>query len=176
MAQYLRDLTQADLIGEYNALPDQSRIQKIRAPHHAIAKLVAEGRKAVEIARITGFSQNRICLLQNDPAFQELVHHYTDVNQTCYINAHERLAQLAVTAAEELQERLIEKPQQVSTREVLDIMTAAMDRSVAPSQSIVNHRSLPADAEARRTLVAAQVRELFTPRTEGVIIDMEPSP
>lgn len=108
---------------------------KIRATHHALARLLAEGRKAVEASAILGYSQSRISILQHDPAFQELIEHYRAQVREKYLDVHERLADLGVTAVEELRERLDDAPKTFSNRELLDITETTMDRTVAPTKS-----------------------------------------
>jgi len=60
--------------------------------------------------------------------------------ERAYLDAHARLVALGLTAAEELLERLEESPEKLSTREVREIMEAALDRS-----SKVRHTLLRAD-------------------------------
>lgn len=134
-----RELTEADIESlierPHGALGSTTPpIAKIRATHHALARLLAEGRRAVECSAILGYSQSRISILQNDPAFQELIEFYRAQVREKYLDHHERLANLGTVALEELQERLEEKPEQFSNRELQGLMDTAFDRTVAPSK------------------------------------------
>lgn len=137
---YVRDLTADDIKSlsaraAYGSQPGQL-IQKLRAPHHTLARLVAEGKKHPECSVITGYTVEYIVMLERDPAFQELVAYYKEQVGQAYINVHERLATLGATAMEILQERLTD-PEQVkklTAGALREIMNDALDRSVAPSK------------------------------------------
>lgn len=106
-----------------------SPLQRIRQPHHAAARLVAEGRKNVEVAAMTGFTPERVWQFKQDPAFQELVEFYKGQVQGKYLNVHERLATLGVMATEELLERLGDEADSFSNAELLDLATKSLDRA-----------------------------------------------
>lgn len=137
---YIRDLTADDIKSlstraAYGSQPG-ALIQKLRAPHHTLARLVAEGKKHPQCALITGYTIEYIAMLERDPAFQELVAYYKENVAEVYINVHERLASLGTLAMEILQERLTD-PEQVkklSPGILREIMNDALDRSVAPSK------------------------------------------
>src|SRR5215204_6133202 len=75
---HVRDLTEGDiqaLDGPRGAnLPKM--IQKLRSSHHALARCLATGMKPVQASLVTGYTQNRICLLQQDPSFRALMEEY----------------------------------------------------------------------------------------------------
>lgn len=137
---YIRDLTAEDVKSTtvraaYGSQPG-NLIQKLRAPHHTLARLVAEGKKHPECAVITGYGVEYIVMLERDPAFQELVAYYRENVNAAYVNVHERLASLGTLAMEILQERLTD-PEQVKKMTpgaLREIMNDALDRSVAPSK------------------------------------------
>lgn len=142
---------------------------RIRASHHRIAQLVADGVKDVQISLITGMAKARICVLKNDPAFLELVAYYLDQKEKVYVDVHEKLADLGTTALEELRDRLEEDPTKFKTRELLEIMGQTYDRSVAPNK-IAN--KLPGGAAGPSGLT---VNIKFTEQaTQGITIDQEP--
>lgn len=107
----------------------------IRNTHHMLARLLAEGRKPQECSLITGHSASRISILQNDPAFKDLVAYYRENVEAQYADVHARLAGLGMTAVEELQQRLEEEPEKFSAREVKEIAEFALDRSIAPKKT-----------------------------------------
>lgn len=111
-------------------------LARVKSQHHHLARVLAEGHSNIEASARTGYSPARIALLQRDPAFCELIAHYsTTVIQPAYEAVHERLASLGLAAVEELAQRLEENPDDFKIREILEVMNAALDRSVAPSKS-----------------------------------------
>jgi len=105
-------------------------VLELRHGHHTIARLLADGTKQVEISAITGYSQSRISILKGDPAFQELIEYYRTQKEAIYLDVHQRLGTLAITAVEELQQRLDEEPHKITNREVKEIAEMALDRSL----------------------------------------------
>lgn len=127
------ELTLADLKNDA-PLPKEGAVVKLRTTHHAIARLLAEGRKHVEVAAITGYTQNRISVLLADPTFKELVEFYREQVSGKYLDVHERLATLGVTATEILQERLETDADDVPYGVLIKVAEMAFDRSVAPKK------------------------------------------
>lgn len=117
-------------------------LARLRDTHHNIARLLAQGLKAVEVAAITGFSQSRISLLRKDPAFKELLAFYRDSAATEFADAQKRLAMLAMDATAELHERLLENPADLRTTELMEIAKMAHDRSGNGPTSNVNNKTL----------------------------------
>lgn len=113
----------------------QAPLQVLRYRHHRLARLVAEGHKYVDIGEMVGYTPGRISVLLEDPAFQELVKHYEGEVKQEYLDVHERLAALGITAMEELQERLEDSPKALSNKELQGIMETALDRSIAPNKA-----------------------------------------
>ena len=166
---YVRDITDADLMsmtaGQVPSRPAKaSPLVRLSTTHHQLARLLAEGRSATDASVITGIAQCRISVLKADPAFKELMAHYSAIKVHVYTDVHQRLAQVAMAAVEEIQARLEEAPQDVPTRGLIEIATMALDRSGVPGASKVIHQQGD---------VAAEVRALFTKRTKGVIIEGE---
>jgi hypothetical protein len=137
---FIRDLTAEDIasVGKRAAYGSQSGqlIQKLRAPHHTLARLLAEGKKHPECSIITGYTVEYVVMLERDPAFQELVSFYKEQITPIYLNVHERLATLGAMAMEIIQERMTdpEKVKTMTTGQLREIMNDALDRSVAPSK------------------------------------------
>lgn len=137
---FIRDLTAEDIqsLSKRAAYGSQqgSLIQKLRAPHHTLARLVAEGKKHPECSVVTGYTVEYIVMLERDPAFQELVAYYKEQVSAVYLNVHERLANLGAMAMEIIQERMSdpEKVKTMTTGQLREIMNDALDRSSAPSK------------------------------------------
>lgn len=81
-------------------------VEKIKAKHHTIARLVAQGRTTVEIANIMSMDRNRLDVLTVDPAFKELVAFYIEKHGEIFDDAAHRMQSLLTDTLEELQERM----------------------------------------------------------------------
>lgn len=130
---YVRDLNAGDLDLILNPPPKGSLttpLARLRASHHFLARLLAEGRRPGECSLMTGYSPSRISILQNDPAFMDLVAYYKEAAEVKYLDVHERLASLGMATLDELQERLEEQPDGFKNRELLELAEFALDRSV----------------------------------------------
>ena len=133
-----RELTEADLGALIHPEPMGSKaapIQRIRSTHHRLAQLIADGLRQVEVSLITGYSQSRISQLLVDPAFQELVAHYRNQKEAVFIDAQARLADTGITALEIIRDRMEENPDSLQVRELLEVMSQTLDRSIAPKRS-----------------------------------------
>jgi len=141
-AHFARELVEEDLIlGE--ALPKRqpegaALLKKIRGSHHEAARLVALGKDNAEISLITGYTPQRVVQLRHDPAFQELIAHYTGQVEELYFDTHKRLAGFTNDAMEVLHERLIEAPEKIKTSDLKDLLTLGLDRTGFGPKSTVN--------------------------------------
>ena len=122
--EYARDLTRED-IDVLNNVPVGSKIRPIaqmRHTHHALARLIASGKRVNEAAAITGHSfQRAYDLNSGDPAFRELVAHYRAVGNQQYMDTAARLAMLGIATIEELMERLETGAAKFSNRELMEL-------------------------------------------------------
>lgn len=133
-AIFARPLTAADL--KALAQPQgaiASPIQRLRHSHHMLARaLASNGNRPAEAAALTGYSLSRISILQADPSFQELITYYSDQAAAKYVDVHERMASLSLSAADELQERLEEKPDAFSNKELMDLAKVGLEKQLSP--------------------------------------------
>ena len=178
-----RELTESDLKelqtpSELNTSTPQ--IQRIRSTHHRLAQLIAEGRKGTEISLIMGYSQSRISILQSDPAFQELIAFYKNQQTAIFLDVQSRLADLGMSATEELRERLEENPGDFTVNQLLDVQKAAFDRSIAPpkvtqnpAESMLSRIMLMNDEERRAEAsnVLRRISQLVDKSTQPTIIE-----
>lgn len=108
-------------------------VRELRARHHQLARSIAAGLTAVEIAAITGYSTSRISIMQSDPAFQDLVAHYRGLDEAAFIAAQADANVMAVTvktqALEELSNRLEDAPEELTPGQLLEVAKAMMDRT-----------------------------------------------
>ena len=138
---YIRDLTAAD-VEILNTIPltDESYtpVKSLRATHHALARLLAQGIKPEEAAATTGHSVSRVYVLQTqDRAFIDLVEHYRTEVSSQYLDVHARLGMLGLATIEELMERLEVEPGKFTSRELFALAELTLDRSIAPSKGAV---------------------------------------
>lgn len=165
--EVVRALTPEDLqaLGEAVAAPAQ-RLLQIRAPHHQLARLLCEGRDQAEVSLMTGYTPSYISTIQNDPAFAELLNYYSIQREQVFIDTLERLKDLGLTAAAEIQRRIEEAPEKFSNREVMELMELAL---VKPAEAKANAKGGPsgAGADIRISFVAAEPRTIdITPRRD----------
>lgn len=156
-----RDLTEADIgalwdVPEGGLKSETNQVLKIRNTHHALARLLAEGRKQVEVSSITGYSPSYISSIQNDPAFKNLIAYYKSQVEETFVSVHERLAALSMLSAEELQARLTENPDEFSVRELNELLSLTADRTGFGPQSRNVNLNVNVDLAAR--LEKARVR------------------
>jgi hypothetical protein len=142
-AELERDLDMDDvqnLLAERGVQAPQ--IKEFRERHHALARLIAEGRKPGEAALMCRYTQSRMSVLLADPAFRELVEHYRVMVNEKFVDFQEKLAELALDAAMILQSRMEDTPDDLSDALVLQIIQVGADRTGhGPSQKIEhNHK------------------------------------
>lgn len=111
------------------------RVQKLRDPHHRLARLVAAGLRTATIVERSGYSYNRVATLMKDPAFIELVAKYRASvdesfreDQDAY---HELLFSNMVKAERMLAEKLEDADDAgefLPTRDLIAISRDAADR------------------------------------------------
>ena len=108
-----------------------SSLTMLSERHRNLARLLAMGKPDWECAVITGYTASRISILKSDPAMKNLIKHYSEEKDIVFVQAHEKMAQVASTALDVLQERL-EDPEAVaemSTGQLLSIIEVSADRS-----------------------------------------------
>lgn len=165
-AVVVRELEASDLVllsAEKGSKP--SAIKRLSERHHALARNLAGGMAPSEAAIVCGYSVSRVSILQDDPAFKELLVFYrADVNAQ-YRDLHQRLSGLAMDAAEELSVRLEEEPEKVSIGQLMEITKLGADRTgFGPQTSSTNlnvNVDLASRLEAARKRVSARKFELI---------------
>lgn len=172
-AEYVRDLRVEDVAAtavEHGFKPAQ--LKEIRHTHHSIARLLAGKRKEWEVSAIVGISVNRISILKNDPAFQELLSHYEEMEAKGYelarADMHERLAQFGFDTMEVLHQKLLESPESFTTKELMMAVELAADRTGHGKTSTVNsnvqHSVSPETLERLRAIGEGPARVAETHR------------
>lgn len=137
-AAVVRELDHADMVllsSERGVKP--SAIKRITERHHALARTIANGSMKIgEAAVLHGYTLSRVSILQNDPAFKELLAFYREDAQRPYRDLHVRLSGLATDAAEELSNRLEEKPEDISIGQLVELTKMGADRTGFGPQAV----------------------------------------
>ncbi len=94
LIQGIRELTKDDLSAIKGARSTQI-VQRLRDPHHRLARMVASGLKPGEAAQAAGYSYTSLSVLQRDPAFQELVSHYRQIVEESFVESQDVYHELA---------------------------------------------------------------------------------
>src|SRR5688500_9379828 len=136
-ASVVRELDSADLVllnQEKGSKP--SAIKRLSERHHALARNLASGMSPGDAATFCGYTASRVSILQDDPAFKELLVFYREDAQRPYRDLHNRLSGLALDAAEELSNRLEEdmqvedaKDKKVSIGQLVELTKMGADRT-----------------------------------------------
>lgn len=135
-ADFVRELTAEDLkmlaVERSVQKPKElSSLSMLSERHRNLARLLAMGKTDQECAIITGYTPSRISILKTDPAMRNLIKHYSEEKDIIFVQAHEKMAQVASTALDVLQDRL-EDPEEVaklSVGQLLQVVEVAADRS-----------------------------------------------
>lgn len=138
------------------------RLRKIRTIHHQAAYMLGSGAKPMQVARSLGFSAARVSVLQQDPAFKSLVETYKSAIIKDTIDVKSRALALSTLAMEELQDRLLDSPEELNPRLLLDIAAQTLDRagySPAASRETQSSNLLSEDQmEALKREVVSEAR------------------
>jgi len=157
-ATVVRELATEDL--ELLALEKGSKpsaLKRISDRHHALARAIASGMPEYEAAAVTGYDISRISILKNDPAFQELLAFYRDEKDKAFRSVQDKLAGIASDALDELQTRIEDTPEKLTTTQLMQLVQLGADRSGngPSSTTTVNTNVGAADRlEAARARVA----------------------
>lgn len=103
-------------------------IKSLRALHHKLAQCLAQGFTDTEASISTGYSPSRISILKADPTFKELLNYYQGKASEIYIDVTQRMAGFATTAVEVLQERLEDKPDTFTNKDLNQLIKTTADR------------------------------------------------
>lgn len=163
-AAIVRQLDQADvalLATERGTKP--SAVKRLTERHHALARNLASGLPISEAAAFQGYTLSRVSILQNDPAFKELLAFYREDAQRPYRDLHNRLSGIAMDAVEELSLRLEEdmqtedvKDKKISVGQLVELTKMGADRTgFGPQTTALNvNVDMAGKLEAARKRVA----------------------
>lgn len=130
-AEFVRELTPADLAMPVTQVQSSKPIKAIRDSHHAVARLLATGAREADIAAVTGYSASRISVLKADPQFQDLVIFYSETATEVVADFRSRMAMVGIDALQELHNRILddEDGTKVSAGLLKDVVVSLADRT-----------------------------------------------
>lgn len=143
-------------------------LQRLRARHHMVARLLAQGIGESLVATMTGYTPGTISTLKSNPAMQELIAHYRAPVDQAAVLMGEKLRTLAGTASDELQKRLEETPEGIEDGTLVSIIKLGADRTGNGPTSTVNVKAqhivaTPDELRRLREEAAANERSLVKP-------------
>lgn len=156
--EVVRELTEDDLalLAEARGSKPKPLTKRLSERHHALARFLASGMPNWEAAAVTGYTAHRISILQADPTFKELVAFYRANVESKYADLHDRLAGMAVDAADILRDRMEDNPDELGDGTLLEVVKMGADRTGhGPSSTNVQvNVGLAGRLEAARKRVA----------------------
>ena len=166
---FVRELTEEDvLLLDVNVQGvGTPALKRLNDRHHKVAQLLASGMKPTEVSLATGMCVSRISILQNDPAFKDLLAFYREHSRSAAVDQLSRLGLLTAVATEELAFRLEEKPEEFTNKDLVSVVKLAADRSGFGPTS--KHQVLHAH------VTAADVTELRKGLTNGTVRVLAPA-
>lgn len=135
-AEFVRDLTVADLHQPAVRVQKPVPLAKIRDSHHALARCLAACGSEQEASLITGYSLARISILKADPQFADLLEFYRSEAGDVVASLRERMTMLGLDIIQELQGRFEENPDSFSIGQLRELLKDLADRTGhAPQKS-----------------------------------------
>lgn len=105
-------------------------LKKVRAIHHAIARLLGGGMTAGQAAATVGWAPQRVRDLMLSPAFTELVAVYADQRELVVHDFEAKMRLVAADALSMVHERLMGvQGEQMGTNELVEIVKTLADRT-----------------------------------------------
>lgn len=163
-----REVEKSDLVALATAPERETNIAplaRLRSSHHQVARLLAEGVRQEEISLITGYAAPTISNLKNDPAFKELMSYYEVQKAETFTDMLARLQLVGLDMLEELHERLINTPDKLTNREIIEAVQLTLDRSGFGPSSTINTTT---DSLAVSELIAAVKKEMGNRQTGNI--------
>lgn len=174
--EVVRPLTEADLQQLVDspalATPMQT-LGQIRASHHELARLLAQGTNQVNAGLIVGYSQSYISVLKGDPAFKELLAHYQSERESLFIDTLERMRGLGFRALEELEQQLEEAPEKWSRRELMEMADLMLVRPQAAMRGQQQGASGPTTVLINPKFISASGKQPMQNTLAEPIVDLD---
>lgn len=149
---------------------DEKDVQALRARHHGVARLLAEGVPEGVVAELSGYTGAYISTLKNNPAMIQLIEFYRSPKTDAAKLIGEKLRIMSDMSINQITEKLSTEPDKVTLSELTAIAKLGLDRSGnGPNSTVTN-------VSEHRLVASEEVMELARSarRTERArIVDVE---
>lgn len=125
--------------GVLGVTPTLGPIRNIRHTHHRLAQLLSMGMNETRAAMLCSYSPNYVSVIKNDPAFAELLAHYSGIVKEEYVDFVSAAKDLSLDMMGRLREFLEHEPERLTPSMVLESLKVLADRSGnAPTTKTLN--------------------------------------
>lgn len=149
------------------SLAHTNDLKSLRAVHHQVAQLRAQGMADIMVAAITGYSVQRIWQLSESPLFKELQAFYTSEENNVSIDIANRMRVAGLDAVEVMHEKILDG--EVSPKDMNKFISTMFDRSGHGPSSTQKQVTIHAEGtiEELRGAIAGKGVTLRTTRDAG---------
>lgn len=173
-AEFVRELSEADLMIPASQVQTAPLLKKIRDSHHALARVLATGNSEAEASAVTGYTASRISILKADPQFKELLEFYRMQADGAVADLRARMANMGLDAIQELQERMNDSPEDFSLAMLKDIVREMADRTGhAPQRGPTNVTQINVGLSDKMAAARERVAAARNPVTIPIEIEHE---
>lgn len=141
---------------------DEKDVQSLRARHHGVARLLAEGVPESIVAEMSGYDAAYISTLKLSPAMIQLIEFYRAPKTDAAKMVAEKLRVIADMSIEHIRKKLEEKGDDLTISDLTAVAKLGADRSGnGPNSTVTNvqeHR-LVADDEMKELMRTTRARE-----------------
>lgn len=104
-------------------------VTKLKAKHHTLARLLAQGESQTDAAIITRYDVAHVTALMKSPAFLDLVRFYANREDKNNQALQEKMSNVSIDAIDALHSRLEDEPEAFTAGELLEIVKTTADRT-----------------------------------------------
>ncbi|HET7713668.1 MAG TPA: hypothetical protein VFK94_05190, partial [Patescibacteria group bacterium] len=158
---------------------DEKDVQALRARHHGVARLLAEGVPEGVVAELSGYTPAYLSTLKNNPAMVQLIEFYRQPKTEIARLMGEKLRVLADASIDEMMKRLAEDASKIGFSELATAAKLGFDRSGnGPNSTVtnINEHRIVASEELVELQREARRREASRIVDVSVVRDALPAP
>ena len=150
-------------------------LQKFSPWHHSAAQMIAAGMKISTIAEKLGRTKQHLYKLRTvEPAFNELVNLYRELQTESSIDLKDQLEGLSNLAAKELLDRLRANPDRFSNKELFELLRLSADRTGhGPSSKVEGEFSAHGVAKVMLERLDKVRAEVADDKDDTIVIEAE---
>jgi hypothetical protein len=167
--EIVRELTPEDLAELSKPRGSEApTITRLRESHHALARALATPGVTQQIAgAMVGYSQSRVSILLQDPAFQQLVAFYREIPNQHFEDYVRKASLVRDDALHVPHERILDTPEELTPNQLLATIEVTSDRTGHGAQT-KSQATLTVNVDYANRLTAARSRS-------GLTIDVTPN-